>query len=283
MTLARDDEAVYLGTHTTQLIVVDQFKVVRADIVIGLDVISALGGVHVGYTGDKLTSVVFGERTELPPVVASSTGTESQTHPLSHVAVSIEPDGDVILSTADGSVRWLPDKEYWELTWNWKDNADPSHHLESGIGEYARTGLTKADEELFSAEVDTWNSKGYLVKHDPAVHGAATSVLPLIAKVQKHKSSTPVRPCLDYRELNKHIISHPGLDAPACGEALRKWRQAGEADQYRLLDISKAYLQVRIHPRFETTSSVRVAWRSVHHGEDGVWPLYRPEIHGCDH
>ena len=71
------------------------------------------------------------------------------------MAVSIEPDGDVILSTADGSVRWLPDKEYCELTWNWKDSADPSCHLGSGMGEYARTGLTKADEELLSAEVDT--------------------------------------------------------------------------------------------------------------------------------
>ena len=28
----------------------------------------------------------------------------------------------------------------------------------------------------------------------------------------------------------------------------RRWRQAGLPDDYRLLDISKAYLNVRVHP-----------------------------------
>ena len=33
-----------------------------------------------------------------------------------------------------------------------------------------------------------------------------------------------------------------------CGDTLRAWRLAGAAGGYKLLDISKAYLQVRVLP-----------------------------------
>ena len=79
--------------------------------------------------------------------------------------------------------------------------------------------------------------------------------LPLIAQVQGHKATPPVRPVLDYRLLNKHLISTPGRDAVVCEETLRKWRKDGDPSELALLDIKKAYLQVHVAPellRFQT-------------------------------
>ena len=81
------------------------------------------------------------------------------------------------------------------------------------------------------------------------------AVLPLMAVVREQKPTTPVRPSLDYRELNKLIKSFPGADAPACVEKLRLWRAAGPAEEHQLLDIRKAYLQVHLSPellRYQT-------------------------------
>ena len=54
-----------------------------------------------------------------------------------------------------------------------------------------------------------------------------------------------------YRLLNDNLLSHPGTEAPACGETIQKWRQAGLPDNYRLIDISKAYLQVHLSPELQ--------------------------------
>ena len=71
-------------------------------------------------------------------------------------------------------------------------------------------------------------------------------MLPLMAVAQAHKASTPVRSVLDYRELNKCLVSNPGFDSPVCGDTLRAWRQA-DTDSV-LLDVKMAYLQVRVDP-----------------------------------
>ena len=87
---------------------------------------------------------------------------------------------------------------------------------------------------------------GWLVPYDVNSHGLIGAVLPFIAVCQEHKPTTPVRPCLDYRALNEQIVSHPGAEAPVCGEKLREWRQ--RCPEAALVDIRKAYLNVRIRP-----------------------------------
>ena len=51
---------------------------------------------------------------------------------------------------------------------------------------------------------------------------------------------------MDYRELNKSIASNPGPDMPSYDQKLREWRVRGPS--CTMMDIRKAYLQVRIHP-----------------------------------
>ena len=74
-------------------------------------------------------------------------------------------------------------------------------------GEYSRSRLTSHQEGLFQAEVEKWIESGWLVQNNPEVHGQPALVLPLIAQVQAHEATQPVCPVLDYRLLNKHLIS----------------------------------------------------------------------------
>ncbi|XP_065189499.1 uncharacterized protein LOC135820118 [Sycon ciliatum] len=242
VTLSRQDSAnVVLPQTEVEALVVADLKSVCADVLIGLTLISAVGEVRVRYDGDDLASVVF---TAAEPVCAAAE--KKSEHPLPYVSVDEDEVGNVTLSTSDGSVRWNNVLSRWELTWQWNDGVGPEASVGSGIGEYSRHKLTAEQEKLFQDEVDLWIHNGWLVPHDTSVHGPPQCVLPLIPQVQEHKQSTPVRPCLDYRSLNRLVKSEPGREAPICGDKLRKWRKAGPAHEYVLMDIRKAYLQVHV-------------------------------------
>ena len=99
------------------------------------------------------------------------------------------------------------------------------------------------------------------MKHATDIHGCPACVLLLIAVSQPHKTSTPARPVLDYGHLNKLSVSQPGTKSPVCAESLRQWRLEGEADEFELLYITKAYLQ--IHVSTELLRFQVVEWRGV--------------------
>ena len=63
-----------------------------------------------------------------------------------------------------------------------------------------------------------------------------------MAVIQQNKQK--VRPVLDYRELNDHVDPFTAR-ADICTENLREWRRAGS--NVSVLDLRKAYLQVRVH------------------------------------
>jgi len=63
MNVARmDHQDVVLPETSTKLMIVDTLETLNADVVIGLELISALGGVDVRYSDGVLSSVVFGQR-----------------------------------------------------------------------------------------------------------------------------------------------------------------------------------------------------------------------------
>ena len=246
--VSRLDDAVYLPCTTSRFLVVPDLHAVGSDLVIGLELISALGGVDVQYDHGVLTGVTFGTKPQTVDPVAAPPERSTHDHPYGHVTVTRDDEGNVTLATDDGQVCWDAARKRWELTWKWQSGSEPQSPVGCGIGEYSRSKLTDEQETLFQQEVRTWIDNGWLQPYDVDQHGQPKCVLPFLAQVQEHKSSTPVRPCLDYRRLNACIISHPGSEAPACGEKLRKWRQAGPASEYVLLDIRKAYLQVHVAP-----------------------------------
>ncbi|XP_065196502.1 uncharacterized protein LOC135827994 [Sycon ciliatum] len=236
---------VHLPRTQVKAFVVRKLDAVNADVLVGADVIAAVGGVHLGYGDDgSLSSVQFGApETDRPAIVAA---TVPAAHPSRHVTVSKDGE-DVVLRTDDSEVRWDSASERWIVRWMWADDEPPTKQIGSGIGQYSRKRLSPEQEASFCTEVDAWVENGWLVEHDPSVHGEPAAILPLLAKVQEHKASTPVRPCLDYRALNGVIKSNPGTEAPVCADKLRKWRMAGD-QECKLIDIRKAYLQVHVDP-----------------------------------
>ncbi|XP_065177095.1 uncharacterized protein LOC135806835 [Sycon ciliatum] len=235
----REDDCVSIPAVAMEVLVVPSLSVVGTDVLLGSDTIAQCGGLHLRYDDDgSLCCVTLGQHADVTAGVADV--------PLRHVSCQTDGD-DIILTSDDGSVRWDATQRCWTLNWQWRDGKPPHAPVGHGIGEYSRSKLTDEEERKFGAEIQGWIDAGWMVPHDEAVHGAPECVLPLLAVSQPHKASTPVRPCLDYRLLNERLISSPGLDAPACAETLRSWRVKGP-DGYVLVDLKKAYLQVRVHP-----------------------------------
>ena len=247
----REDGAVSIPEVEVCAVVVPELSVVAADVLIGIDFVSACGGLHVEYDESQLARVVFGRCPTpgcegKPEVVA---GAATSANKLSrHVQVSEDQQsGNVTLRTNDGEVRWLAAKGCWEVAWKWLDEEKP-RKVGHGVGEYSRKKLTEQQETLFCSEVDSWISKGWLVPHDIEVHGEPAAILPLLAVAQEHKATTPVRRCLDYRALNACLQSNPGAESPVCQDKIRQWRLGGDPADYEMIDIRKAYLQVHVSP-----------------------------------
>ena len=207
--------------------------------------------------GDKPEPMPVQPLSEGPTSVAASVA--SSKLPTGVHVVEDAVTGDVTLTTDDGEIRWLAEDKKWEVAWKWSSEKEPQGQVGPNISEYSRSKLTSDQEESFCREVDSWVEKGWLIPHDADVHGEPAAVLPLLAVVQEHKATTPVRPCLDYRALNSLLVSSPGAESPVCQEKLRKWRACGCPDDYELLDIRKAYLQVHISPQLMRFQTVR--WR----------------------
>ena len=135
----------------------------------------------------------------------------------------------------------------WNVKWKWV-NGPP--RLDNRVGEYA----IKADvRKRYNDEVGRWIERGWLVPAGDIPNGG---VLPLMAVVQANKDK--VRPVLDYRELNKHVLSHT-RDAAVCGEKLREWRKMPKSCS--MLDLKDAYLQL------EVDESLRRFQQVVHRGK----------------
>ena len=249
--LRRLDGPVTLPLTETRALVVESLgSALSASVLIGNDVVASHGGLQLRYDQDHtLTSVTFGP----DPVVATALA-DDLSHPSPHVTVS-QDGGDIVLQADDGEVRWLTKEAKWQIRWKWIDGQEPGAPVGPAIGEYSRSTLTDEEEEQFCQEIQHWIDEEWLVPHNQEVHGSPAAVLPLIAHVQAHKETTPVRPCLDYRFLNKCLSSQPGQDSPDCGDTIRKWRCAGGARGFSILDVRKAYLQVHVHPellRYQT-------------------------------
>ena len=134
----------------------------------------------------------------------------------------------------------------WIVKWRWI--RPPT--LRNQIGVYA------VKDELrgkFEEELRLWIKEGWLVPYD----GEASGVIPILAKDEREVKGK-VRPVLDFRELNKFIAVH-SADSEICIERLREWRRIGK--QAKLVDLSKAYLQIKLDEEVQQVHIVRVFGR----------------------
>ena len=176
------------------------------DIVLGMDVIEALGGVRVWK--DK---VQF---------------------------------GNVCAVAYSGKAPDIVDKDFeawfhggsWEVRYHWNEKGEPK--VRNTVGEYSKN-LTVAQQKEYEAEVERWIQDGILVPWKGEVSG----VIPLMAVEQPTKNK--IRPVLDFRELNENVSCHTGDEmTDVCSERLREWRQTeGEGE---IVDLRAAYLQIKV-------------------------------------
>lgn len=174
--------------------------------IVGMDVISKLGGVTV-----RANEVRFG--CDEVPVVATS----------------LKPVDTIKLEDKDFSAEF--DGVKWVVRWRWRDSPPV---LKNSAKRYA---MNKEVEERFEREVDKWVEEGWLQESDAPQYGH----IPMLAVVQEKKDK--VRPVMDYRELNEHIQCHTG-DSEDCQETLRRWRHID--GEFGMLDLRNAYLQIHV-------------------------------------
>jgi len=197
-----------------------------AKVILGIDIIKKLDGISV----DNDLNVKFGTSCARACAVTK-------------LAPSVQP-----LKIHDSDFNAAFDGVKWTVEWKWEEqepkimNRCPMYPVPSEC------------YEAFTREVDQWITDGWMQEYDPSVHGQQDGVIPLMAVKQPNKQRK-VRPVMDYRELNTHIISHPGLDTAVCQEKLRSWR--GRSDQAYLLDLRKAYLQIHVSEQLQRFQVVK--------------------------
>ena len=193
------------------------------DVILGMDLIGKFGGVTIsmdevrfrGGVAVGVTEVRFRDARASPLVAGVS-------------AVSVASRR---LSIIDSDFTAEFDGSAWTVTWKWKDGKPPE--LKNKVSSYDSTKVP-GTQEKFDEEVERWIAEGWLKPCDESTGG----VLPLMAVTQVNKQK--VRPVLDFRELNDFVSSHPGTDAAACNETLRRWRQM--PGSLKIIDLKSAYL-----------------------------------------
>ena len=176
LTLSRCDESVHLPEVKAEFLVVEDLTVVDADFLLGVNIITGLGGVSLGYNVEHdLNSVVF----EPSPATALTAVGDEQVDKLPR-HVTVTENGDyVVLSMADGEAVYDSQEGHWTIHWNWQSGAVLEKEIGTGIGEYSRQSLSEDQEAKFCAEIEMWISQRWLVPYNADAHwshwcGAAT-------------------------------------------------------------------------------------------------------------
>lgn len=177
---------------------------------LGMDAIGAMGGVHIGVDG----SLKF---------VKSLKSNVSFAAELERGSMEIS-DKDFYASFSEGK---------WTVEWKWLEGMQ-GPMLQNNVSQYNVSGEALA---AFEQEVKEWIDLGWLQQFE----GKHDGIIPLMAVIQINKEK--VRPVLDYRELNQYVSSHTGT-SDVCGEKLRKWRCMGK--NVKMIDLRKAYLQIHL-------------------------------------
>lgn len=197
-------------------------------VIVGMDVISSLGGVSV-----LRGAVSFNAK--MASVAAS-------------VPTAGVPDGAVTIDDCDFYARY--DGSKWTVGWKWTEDVQPV--LRNKTAQY------KIDQEIkpeFTRVVRSWIEKGWLAECGVPEGG----IIPLMAVVQPTKGK--VRPVLDFRELNTYVRSHTA-DSDVCAEKLRKWRSI--EGRMGMLDLRDAYLQLHVDKQLWQYQTVYFEGRYYH-------------------
>ena len=178
------------------------------DLLIGIDVIRALGGITITPTRD----VKLGWRKEACVVLC--------------------------VDELDFNASLNYNERIWTARWKWTLKHAPTL-LHNQIAEYKIPDNIRREYER---ELQVWITNSWLIPYPQEQLGLPKGLIALMAVIQHTKGK--VHLVMDYRDLNEHMDAFTA-DADMCTVKLRKWRQ--QEVNMTLLDLQRAYLQVRIH------------------------------------
>ena len=203
------------GSPVVVDVYVVDFKPLGFEFILGINGISALGGVTIlpslatrfGSTNtDKQPVCAVATKVEKPvyahavatkvdkPVYAIATKVE---RPVCAIATKVEkPVYAIEIDEPDFCASFYASEKAWMVKWKWSDDAEP-HALRNGVTEYSIPTSAKLSYE---AEIEEWVTNGWLEPYDDDKLGPAKGLIPLMAIVQQNKDK--VRPVMDFSELN---------------------------------------------------------------------------------
>ena len=213
------------------------------DVILGLDVVRQYGLKVTNSQTGKRSQVEFAcvahgsEQTQTRRAVPETAGGVDQ-------RVSRRVGGDVATQVTEVS-----DKDFtamfsggkWTVAWKWID-AQPKLSALRRPNYYVK----EQNATAFNNEIKSWVDHEILVPWDELKHGAVKNMLPLMCVKQVKGNVEKVRPVLDFRQLNKCVLSLAGQNMATCDESLREWRMKGEG--CAVVDLKRAYLQVHVSP-----------------------------------
>ena len=261
------------GSWVTLPALVMAVRPMGVDFVLGMDGISALGGVRVRSSTDVGLGQVCGAVSQHPTAggaaertdsgaagraaaasgaagrAAADSGAAGRAAADSGAAGRAAADSGAAKPAVGGTEALTIDaKDFtasfdssacaWTVAWKWTDGAGPSS-LANHVPQYT---VAASAREQYDEELESWLQNGWLQPYDERVLGPPRGLIPLMAVPQ----ATKVRPVLDMRELNSHVAAYTA-DADVCSEHLRKWRRHGR--RVAVVDLRRAYLQLRLDQR----------------------------------
>lgn len=159
-----------------------------------------------------------------------------------------DPNSEKI-EIADSDFYITFEDKLWTVQWKWKNEPPPDRNKR---GNY---NIPDEDRSAFDKEVSDWVTEGILIPWEESRDGELKNILPLMSVKQQKGDVVKIRPVLDFRYLNDHIVSRPGSATPLCQDRLREWRKLGP--DCSVVDLRKAYLQIGIHPALWKFQGVR--------------------------
>ena len=161
LTISRDDVNFHGPEVSAEFQVVKSLEVVAADLLIGIDIVSSLGGVYLVYdeASGGLTKVTFGPKPQNPAAVGALAEPENTGQKMpGHVSVAQE-DGRVTLTMSDGEAVFDKANRFWTLRWKWADGEAPTLSLHKyRVRPHSMTKISPAEA------ICGWEPRGLLLE-----------------------------------------------------------------------------------------------------------------------
>ena len=251
---------VQLRVSNGDSVVVDvyvvDFKPLGFEFILGVNGISALGGVTISPS----FAMHFGSADE-KPICAVATQAEKIVGAGVTQAEKTVGAGAIEIDEPDFCVLFDASEIAWTVTWKWSDDTEPDA-LRNRVTEYA---IPTAARSSYEEEIQEWIANGWSEPYDDKKMGPAKGLIPLMAIVQQNKDK--VRPVMDFRELNSHVDAFTA-NADVCADKIREWRRLGT--NVAIVDLRRAYLQIRVHESLWSYQT-NLWWSKILPHEAGVW------------